>query len=75
MKSDVHSTVSVSRRSDVHGGDLVFAGTRVPVRTLIGYLESGASVTDFLEGFPTVSREQVEAFLRASPEGVEKLGR
>ncbi len=40
-----------------------FAGTRVPIQNLIDYLEGGESIEDFLEGFPTVSREQVIAFL------------
>ena len=41
----------------------MFAGTRVPVQTLIDYLEGGETIDDFLEGFPTVTREQVIAFL------------
>jgi uncharacterized protein (DUF433 family) len=45
------------------GGTPVFAGSRVPVQTLIDYLEGGETLEDFLEGFPTVSREQVVAFL------------
>jgi len=45
------------------GGTPVFASTRVPVQTLLDYLEAGDSIDDFLEGFPTVSREQVIAFL------------
>lgn len=45
------------------GGTPVFAGTRVPVQTLIDYLEGGESIDDFLEGFPTVTREQVIGFL------------
>lgn len=45
------------------GGTPVFAGTRVPVQTLIDYLEGGDTIDDFLEGFPTVRREQVIAFL------------
>jgi uncharacterized protein (DUF433 family) len=48
---------------DVLGGTAVFAGTRVPVQTLIDYLEGGETIDDFLEGFPTVGREQVVAFL------------
>ncbi len=48
---------------DVMGGTPVFAGTRVPVQTLLDYLEGGETIDDFLEGFPTVSREQVIAFL------------
>jgi len=45
------------------GGTPVFAGTRVPVQTLLDYLEGGETIDDFLEGFPTVSREQVVVFL------------
>lgn len=45
------------------GGTPVFVGTRVPIQTLVDYLEGGDSITDFLEGFPTVSREQVIALL------------
>ncbi len=45
------------------GGTPVFAGTRVPVQTLIDYLEGGESIDAFLDGFPTVKREQVIAFL------------
>lgn len=53
----------ISSSPDVMGGTPVFAGTRVPVQTLIDYLEGGESIDDFLEGFPTVTREQVIAFL------------
>jgi uncharacterized protein (DUF433 family) len=53
----------ISRDSEVMGGTPVFAGTRVPVQTLLDYLEAGESIDDFLEGFPSVSREQVVAFL------------
>ena len=53
----------VSRRPDVMSGTPVFPGTRVPVQTLLDYLEGGESIDDFLEGFPTVKREQVIAFL------------
>jgi uncharacterized protein (DUF433 family) len=53
----------VSSSPDVMGGALVFAGTRVPVQTLFDYLEGGETIDDFIEGFPTVSRGQVLAFL------------
>jgi len=53
----------VSRSPDIMGGMAVFSGTRVPVQTLLDYLEAGESIDDFLEGFPTVTREQVIAFL------------
>ena len=53
----------ISCNPDVMGGTPVFAGTRVPVQTLLDYLEAGDSIDDFLEGFPMVSREQVVDFL------------
>ncbi|MDP9474981.1 MAG: DUF433 domain-containing protein [Actinomycetota bacterium] len=61
----------VSRHPGVLNGDLVFAGTRVPVRNLIDYPAAGDSLDDFLEGFPGVSREQVEGYLRMTLEVVE----
>ena len=45
------------------GGTPVFAGTRVPVQTLLDYLEAGESIDDFLDGFPSVSRDQIISFL------------
>lgn len=48
---------------DILSGTPVFRGTRVPMQTLIDYLEAGQSISDFLEGFPTVTREQVIEFL------------
>jgi uncharacterized protein (DUF433 family) len=53
----------VTASPEVMGGTPVFAGTRVPVSTLLDYLEGGDSIEDFLEGFPSVTREQVVAFL------------
>jgi uncharacterized protein (DUF433 family) len=58
----MRSTV-VASSPDVMGGTPVFAGTRVPIENLLDYLEGGESIEDFLEGFPSVSREQVIAFL------------
>ena len=53
----------ISRDPDIMGGTPVFAGTRVPVQTLLDYLEAGDSIDEFLEGFPSVTRKQVIAFL------------
>jgi uncharacterized protein (DUF433 family) len=53
----------VSRSAEVMGGTVVFHGTRVPVQTLLDYLAAGESIDDFLEGFPSVTRERVIAFL------------
>ena len=53
----------ISRDEQIMGGAPVFAGTRVPVQTLLDYLEAGDSIDEFLNGFPSVKREQVIAFL------------
>ena len=58
----------VSRDPEVMSGELVFAGTRVEVKTLVDYLKGGHTLDDFLEGFPTVSREQAEAYLETTLE-------
>ncbi len=68
MKTNV---VSIS--NDVMGGTPVFAGTRVPIKTLIDYLKAGDSIDDFLEGFPSVSREQVVEFLERAEKEMEKV--
>jgi uncharacterized protein (DUF433 family) len=49
----------VQQDDDILGGTLVFAGTRVPVHTLIAYLSANDTIDNFLDDFPTVSREQV----------------
>jgi uncharacterized protein (DUF433 family) len=48
---------------EILGGEPVFVGTRVPVRTLLVYLENGETLEEFLDNFPTVSKEQAIAFL------------
>ena len=48
---------AISRDPEIMHGTPVFRGTRVPVQTLFEYLEGGETLEDFLEGFPTVSRE------------------
>ena len=53
----------ISCSPEILGGTPVFAGTRVPVQTLLDYLEGGDSIDEFLEGFPTVKRKQIIAFL------------
>jgi uncharacterized protein (DUF433 family) len=57
LKDIVHSD------PDILGGTPVFIGTRVPVRTLLDYLEGGEPLEEFLDNFPTVTREQAVAFL------------
>jgi uncharacterized protein (DUF433 family) len=53
----------ISVSPEILGGTPVFSGTRVPVQTLFDYLEAGDSIDEFLDGFPSVSREQVLSFL------------
>ncbi|HJU53521.1 MAG TPA: DUF433 domain-containing protein [Pyrinomonadaceae bacterium] len=63
----------ITSSPDVMGGTPVFAGTRVPVQTLLDYLKAGESIDDFLEGFPTVTRAQVIAFLEEAEEQIVKM--
>lgn len=49
----------VLRDPNILGGEPVFAGTRVPIKSFFDHLEAGDSIEDFLEGFPSVKREQV----------------
>ena len=53
----------ISASPEIMGGTPFFAGTRVPVETLLDYLKAGESINDFLDGFPTVTKEQVIALL------------
>jgi len=53
----------ITRDPDLLGGTPVFAGTRVPVQTLLDYLEHNQSLNEFLDDFPSVSREQAIALL------------
>ena len=53
----------IVRDKEILGGTPVFKGTRVPVQTLVDYLEGGETLEDFLEGFPTVTRERALAAL------------
>ncbi|MBV9468550.1 MAG: DUF433 domain-containing protein [Abitibacteriaceae bacterium] len=66
MNSEPGQSSIITASPDVMSGTPVFAGTRVPLQTLIDYLEAGESIEDFLAGFPTVRREQVIAFLEAA---------
>lgn len=53
---------------DILGGTPVFVGTRVPVKTMLDYLEAGDSLDEFLDHFPSVSREQAIAALELAKE-------
>jgi uncharacterized protein (DUF433 family) len=60
----------VTRSNEVMSGVVVFAGTRVPVQTLLDYLEEGDTLDQFLEDFPTVTREHAVAVLEFAKESV-----
>jgi uncharacterized protein (DUF433 family) len=60
----------ISRDPEVMGGAPVFPGTRVPVQTLVDYIKAGETIDDFLEGFPSVTRGQVIAFLEEAKDRV-----
>lgn len=64
LKGVVHSD------PDVLGGTPVFVGTRVPLQNLIDCLEGGESIEDFLDGFPSVKRDQVLAVIKAGKSAV-----
>lgn len=53
----------ISRDKDILGGIPVFAGTRVPAKTLLEYLQKGYSLDEFLDDFPTVTRRQAQELL------------
>jgi uncharacterized protein (DUF433 family) len=64
----------VSSNPAILGGALVFAGTRVPVDTLVAHLKAGDTIETFLDDFPTVSRTQVEAYLDLATELIMENG-
>jgi uncharacterized protein (DUF433 family) len=55
---------------EIMSGAPCFSGTRVPIQNLIDYLEGGDSIGEFLEDFPTVTREQVISFLEEAKQSV-----
>jgi uncharacterized protein (DUF433 family) len=60
----------ISRSEKVMSGAVVFARTRVPIQNLIDYLEEGNSLNEFLDDFPTVSREHAVAVLELMKDAV-----
>ena len=60
---------------EILGGTPVFLGTRVPIQTLIDYLEAGQPLADFLEDFPTVARESAIAVLEEAKRALVERAR
>jgi uncharacterized protein (DUF433 family) len=55
---------------EIHSGTPVFVGTRVPARTLLDYLEGGDTLEEFLDNYPSVTREQAIEFLEEAGRAV-----
>ena len=69
------ATPLITSDPEILGGTPVFAGTRVPVRTLIEYLEAGDDLDTFLDDFPTVSRDHAIAALEQAGEALAASAR
>lgn len=60
--------IPIQQSNEILGGTPVFTGTRVPIRNLIDYLRAGQTIDEFLDDFPTVSRDQVLQVLTVAEE-------
>lgn len=69
----MHPTL-ITRDDDILGGILVFAGTRVPVKTLFDYLKADYSLDEFLDDFPTVTKQQAQQTIEAAGQRLEATG-
>ena len=65
-----HSESVIQCDPEIMGGTPVFVGTRVPFQTLLGYLEAGQPLAEFLDDFPTVSRDKAVAALEQAKESL-----
>lgn len=65
-----HTAPAVHSDPQIMGGTPVFVGTRVPFQTLLDYLESGDPLAEFLEDFPTVTREQAVSALEQAKDAL-----
>jgi uncharacterized protein (DUF433 family) len=70
MKIDWQNCPAVEQSADRLGGAWTFKGTRVPVKALFDNLEDGASLDDFLEWFPGVTRQQAESVIEFAAKGL-----
>lgn len=61
---DIRSLINIDK--EILGGQPVFTGTRVPVESLFDHLEAGVSLDEFLDDFPTVTRQQAVDLLEAA---------
>lgn len=73
ISNDIALEKIVQRDPEIHSGDLVFAGTRIPVDILVSYLKRGHSVEEFLLDYPTVERWQLELYFDLSLRELDQL--
>ena len=73
LEEQVVATLPVNIDPEIMSGTPVFAGTRVPIDALINNLADGVSLDEFLENFPTVTRDQALAIIRFPLETIKTL--
>ena len=73
VQNEIALAKVVHRDPEIHSGDLVFTGSRVPVDSLVDYLKGGRSIEEYLRDYPTVERWQLESYLDLSPRGMDFL--
>jgi uncharacterized protein (DUF433 family) len=64
------SSEIINRDPEILGGTPVFSGTRVPIKAIFDYLEAGDDLNEFLDDFPSVSRDQAIGLLSAARENL-----
>ena len=74
IEEETVESLPISVNPRIMSGTPVFEGTRVPIEALIENLAAGVSLAEFLENFPSVTREQALAILNFSNETLKKLG-
>ncbi len=74
IEEEAVESLPISVNPKIMSGTPVFAGTRVPIEALLENLAAGVSLDEFLENFPTVTREQALAILNFSNQTLKKLG-
>ena len=75
LKEDQISQLPITSDPEVLSGATVFRGTRVPVAALLDNLAAGLTLDEFLDNFPTVTREQAVKVLEFSKDTLARLGR
>ncbi len=75
LKDEQIAQLPITSNPEILSGETVFRGTRVPVAALLGNIEAGLTLDEFLDNFPTVTREQAIQVLEFAKETLTRLGR